>query len=430
MDNPLLPLQLLLTVAASFLIGLELEGRKAGGKSFSPGGVRTVPLVSLAGFLLAVLGQGQTLAFIAGLVILGGWLALLYRTKTLHGNYGMTTETYMLVAYILGGLVAAEAWWLVAALTVLMVLLQELKEPLEGLIRRLSEDELITVAKFVLLSAVILPLMPDEGYTQFALNPRRIWLIVVAASGISYAGYQLQRLLGRGGQAWLLTGLLGGAYSSTVATVAMARQSRRESAPRRIVLGGAVLAANGVMNLRLLLLIALFDQALAEQLVWPLMIPTVVGVLAGAGMCLLPSPAEATDDPAQTGRSLQQFGSPLELRTALAFAAVFVVVLIVTRQAQVWLGGQGLLAIGMISGLGVIDPFVLSLTQLADVSVGALVLAVVVAISANHLAKGVYALAVGERRTGILALSLLVALAAVTMAGWAILLAGGVIAAP
>ena len=73
--------------------------------------------------------------------------------------------------------------------------------------------------KFLLLTAVILPIVPNRAFGPFQINPFKTWLAVVALSTVSYASYVLQNLTKPQGGV-LLVAILGGAYSSTVTTVA------------------------------------------------------------------------------------------------------------------------------------------------------------------------------------------------------------------
>ena len=75
-----------------------------------------------------------------------------------------------------------------------------------------------------------LPSLPDAGYGPYqALNPYRLWWAVVLIAGLSLVGHFAMRLTGaRRGVFW--TGLLGGLASSTAATLALARQARRQGA--------------------------------------------------------------------------------------------------------------------------------------------------------------------------------------------------------
>jgi uncharacterized membrane protein (DUF4010 family) len=77
---------------------------------------------------------------------------------------------------------------------------------------------------------VILPIVPNQEFGRFHLNPFKTWLVVVAVSAISYGSYVLQKVTKEHGGV-ILAALLGGAYSSTVATVAMSRRSVREQRP-------------------------------------------------------------------------------------------------------------------------------------------------------------------------------------------------------
>ena len=99
-----------------------------------------------------------------------------------------------------------------------------LKTTLEGLTQRVPPEEIFTFTKFLLLTAVILPVLPRAEFTQFQINPFKTWLVVVAVSSVSYGSYLLLKVThGRNGV--LLSALLGGAYSSTVTTIALARRS-------------------------------------------------------------------------------------------------------------------------------------------------------------------------------------------------------------
>jgi uncharacterized membrane protein (DUF4010 family) len=52
-------------------------------------------------------------------------------------------------------------------------------------------------ARFVLVALVVLPLLPDAAYGPYeAWNPRRIWLVVVFVTGLSFAGYVVTRRYG------------------------------------------------------------------------------------------------------------------------------------------------------------------------------------------------------------------------------------------
>ena len=148
-------------------------------------------------------------------------------------------------------------------LTVINILLLELKIWLGQLAKKIDEGEILTFAKFLLLLAVVLPLLPNEAFTEYQINPFKTWLVVVAVSSVSYGSYVLQKL-SKGADGLLLTALLGGLYSSTVTTVALARKSKEESAPKLI--SGVILMASGMMYLRIIVLLGLFNPIIMKIL--------------------------------------------------------------------------------------------------------------------------------------------------------------------
>mgnify|MGYP003352443351 CR=1 FL=1 len=130
-----------------------------------------------------------------------------------------------LTTYLIGGLVQKNLLWVATALVVSTILLLSLKNLLEDIAKRLGSKEILIFAQFLLLSAVILPLLPYETYTQFQLNPLKIWLVVVAVSGVSYVSYILHKL-NNNTSSVLWAAVLGGVYSSTVTTLVLARKSK------------------------------------------------------------------------------------------------------------------------------------------------------------------------------------------------------------
>ncbi|HOC41705.1 MAG TPA: MgtC/SapB family protein [Thermoanaerobaculales bacterium] len=400
-----------LTLVLGLLIGFEREEHEPQGL----GGVRTFPIIGLGGFLLVRAFPGSAVPFAAGLVALGTLVALSYWGGLRTGEPGITTETVALLTFVLGGAAAQGLYWVsIAAGVVAVILLQE-KTRLESLAVNLPQNELRTAVRFLLLTGVILPAVPNQPFTDFGINPFSICLVVVAVSGISYLSYLLQRFWRREGGLFL-AGLLGGAYSSTATTVALARSANQQVWPPTAYVG-AIVAATGMMYLRLWVLVALFAPNLARELAvmfWLLGLAAIgFGALVGrrhAGNTV-PSQASAEGDrrPATT--------NPLELSSALTFAGLFLVVLVVTRIVAGRFGGTGLLVMAAIMGTTDVDPFILGLTQQAAggplVAIAAL--AVVVAAAANNLMKGIYAFAFGPRSVGTPVLLILVSLAAVSI---------------
>ncbi|HUY80219.1 MAG TPA: MgtC/SapB family protein [Acidobacteriaceae bacterium] len=397
--------QIVLVLFLSFLVGLQREEQKAAPEPYRFGGVRSFPLLGLLGYSLCLVSNGNLLLPGIGLAVVGTFLWQSYRYK-LEGAApaGMTTEISALLIYVVGALVWREQYWVATTITVLSVALLELKTALEGLARRVPGIEILTGAKFLLLTAVILPIVPDKSFGAMAFNPFKTWLVVVAVSAISYGSYLLQLWAkGRGGV--LLAALLGGAYSSTLATVVLARRGREQNRPR--LYSGSMLMASGVMYLRLLALLAIFNLALLHRIGLAFLLLAAAAILGGLLWTRLPDRNGANSQPAIEPKN------PLELSAAFLFAALFVAMLFITHYALLYLGKSGLFALAGVMGVTDVDPFILSLAASSAAATPVAVAggAIVIAAASNNLIKGIYAFAIGDRRTGLQGLALLTALA-------------------
>jgi uncharacterized membrane protein (DUF4010 family) len=397
--------QIVLVLFLSFLIGLEREEQKNMSDQYRFGGVRTFPLLGLLGYALTIFSNGNLAAPAVGLAVVGAFLWLSYRHK-LEGVAlaGMTTELSGLMTYVIGALVSREEYWIAVTLTVLAVALLELKTGLESLAKRMPGEEILTFAKFLLLTAVILPIVPNQTFGNFGFNPFKAWLVVVVVSAISYGSYLLQLWAqGRGGV--LLAALLGGAYSSTLTTVVLAKRAREQSRPH--LYSGSILVASGVMYLRLLALLAVFNLQLLHRLGLPFLLLAAAALFGGWLWTRVP------DHGVTKTEQVLQAKNPLELSAALLFAVLFVAMLFITHFALLHLGRGGLFAVAGVMGVSDVDPFILSLaasnSTLTPVALAGG--AIVIAAASNNLIKGVYAYVFADRRTGTQALALLVILA-------------------
>jgi uncharacterized membrane protein (DUF4010 family) len=395
--------KIVLVLSLSFLIGLEREEHKTSVERYSFGGVRTFPLIGLIGYAIALLSGAQLLPVALGFAVVGGFLMLSYWHK-MSGSQpaGVTTEMSGLATYVVGVLVSHEQFWIAATITVASMLLLELKIALEGLTKRISGEEILTFTKFLLLTAVVLPVLPNQEFGQFRINPFRTWLVVVAVSTVSYASYVIQRWTKQEG-GLILAAILGGAYSSTVTTVVLARRARAENHPH--LFSGATLIASGMMYLRLVALLGLFNRSLLLALGLPF--AALAGVAVGVGWLWSRRPDH---NPSEVEREYEP-KNPLELRAALLFALLFLGMLIVTHLAVVYLGKAGVYTLAGLMGVVDVDPFIMGMTQSPSSALSVAAVAIVIAASSNNVAKGIYAYALSGRKTGVQSLSLLIGLA-------------------
>lgn len=398
--------KILLTLFLCFLIGLEREEHRAGGQRYGFGGVRTFPLIGLTGYALALLSGTQLLPLTFGFGVIGAFLWLSYRHKLeTYNEAGVTTEVSGLVTYVIGALVSRDQLWIATTIAVISMLLLELKEFLENLTVKIPAVEILTFTKFLLLTFVILPVLPNKDYGPFAINPFKSWLMVVAISGVSYGSYLLEKL-SQGEDGIRLSALLGGLYSSTFTTVVMAKEAKTAAAPHTYA--GGILIASGVMYFRFLALIGFFNRELMHRLLIPFVLLGAIGI---AGGWLWSGLSDSRQTETSASRSSK---NPLELGSAFLLGLVFIVVLVATNFAMVHLGSGGIYGMAVISGLAPVDPFIMGLTQTAGniTAMGLAVAGIVVAAASNNFAKAFIAYALADPKTGRQSVILMLALTA------------------
>ncbi|MDD5249842.1 MAG: DUF4010 domain-containing protein [Rhodocyclaceae bacterium] len=380
-----------LVLALGFFFGLAFEDFYSRGGKERPGGVRTFPLLALAGALLYRMEPASLLPFSVGLLVIGAWLTAYYwrhlaqTSSEGHSNAGLMVLICNVLAYLLGPAVMVGPPWVAIAVTVGAVLLLAARERLHELARRIELAEIVTAGKFLILTGLIMPILPNEpvtGLTQ--ITPHQLWLAVLAVCTVSYASYLLQRYVAPQGAGWWVA-LLGGLYSSTATTVVLARRAGAEPATLRMAQTGIVLAT-AVMYLRLLVIIALLNWTLAMTLAPVLLVLSAIGF----GLAVFWGKALAGTDQAQVGTASPT--NPLELTAALVFAVLFVVISVASSWVNARFGAGGIYGLAALVGFSDIDPFVLSVAQerAGTLSVATGAVAVLIATSSNNVLKAAY----------------------------------------
>lgn len=385
-------------LGVGLLIGLERGWRDRelpeGGRV---AGLRTFALIGLTGGLLALLSTNSLLLLAGGMLAVATLFAVSYRKAAeTTGNLSITTAVAGLAAFSLGALAAAGHAVLAVGAAVVVALLLDLKPLLHGWLRRIQPAELNAALQLGVLTAVVLPLLPDAGYGPYdALNPYRIWLAVVLIAGLSLAGHVAVRWRGeRQGLLW--TGLLGGLASSTAATLALSRAARSQQPGTQAAAAAAIVAACGIMFLRMAVVVAVLQPALLSRLgVFLLVLAAASFVLAAWQWRAAPRPGDGVS-PAATGRVF-------DLGAALGFGLLLAMVAVVARAARDALGSAGVYAVAFVSGLADVDAILISSAQMqaqGELGAVAAAIAILLAAFANMLAKGAMAWSIAGRDVG------------------------------
>lgn len=390
-------LRLLIALLVGILIGLERE-RAANRKSRAEfAGVRTFPLIALAGCIPMLLQPpaGYILLAISFLATAAVTL-IFYRAESAAGEVGATTEIAAIATFLLGALAGAGGLLFAGATGIVVAVLLVSKPPLEEFSNAITPEEIAAVLQLAVISVIVLPVLPNEGYGPWAiLNPRSIWLVVVLVSGISLAAFVAVRLLGER-RGLLVTGAIGSLVSSTAVTVAMADRSRENPASAPAAAAAAVVAST-VMAIRVAVLAAVINVSLLPVLWPPIAAMTVVGAIASILLIRhkdggRPSPTAVRN--------------PFRLRQAITFALIYAAILLTVRAAREYLAPAAIYAVAALSAVVDVDAVTIAFAQQGPGSDGwrTVAAAVTVAAVVNTLVKLGIAAARGDagfgRRTG------------------------------
>jgi uncharacterized membrane protein (DUF4010 family) len=404
-DTPLTGL--LTALGIGLLIGLERGWKdRADPDGSRVAGFRTIGLIGFLGGLFAFIDTGSGLVIAAGFVGLAlllreGFEAQIDVTRTVS----VTTMVAALSAYALGALAVLGHSQAAAAGAVIVAFVLWLRTPLHALLHRIEEKELSAFLRLLLISVVVLPVLPDQSYGPYeAFNPRSIWWMVVLISGLVFAGYLGVKWLGSRRGVGLLA-ISGSFASSTAVTLSFARFSRQDAGDARALVGGTALAWTG-MIVRTALILGAFAPSLIAPLALPFGFMLVVA-LGTSGFFLLRRETQAAPD--------LVLSNPLDLRSALFFAALLATALFLSRAAADMLGPIGIYGIALVAGAVDVDTVSLSMVRMSATGLDTETAAIAVALAAiaNTLLKGIIAIVAGEGayRRRCMAVAMIMALA-------------------
>lgn len=397
------------SLGLGLLVGLQRE------RAASPlAGVRTFPLVTALGTVCAWLAGVW-----GGWVIAAGMLGLaanvvmanVLRAKGGDRDAGITTEVATLLMFAVGAYIPGGDPRVAMVLAATTAVLLHLKPQLHDLAHRLGDHDFRAIMQFVVIALVILPILPDQALGPFnALNPHRVWWMVVLITGISLGGYLLHKAAGER-VGILASGILGGLVSSTATSVTQARHARGRATSSPAA-AAVILLASAVVFVRLTVLVWATDPTHAAEYLAPF--GALLGLLAAFAAWAWWKHQDAPSP-------LPGPSNPTELRSALVFTLLYAVVLLAVAYARDRHGNHGLLWVSGLSGLTDMDAITLSAAQLSGTSSvrpTEALQAILVAAASNLVFKGILVGVYGGRAL-IVRVGPPFALAAATALGWA-----------
>jgi uncharacterized membrane protein (DUF4010 family) len=382
---------LAIALALGLLIGIQ-RGWVA--RTRNPGeriaGVRTYTLVGLLGGMAAILsrdfGPWIIAAFLVSLTLVV--TAAYWRSQDRVQDLSITSLIGTLLTFSFGLLAGQGHWTLAASCAIVTAIVLDNKKEIHGLLAKLTDNELDAALKLLLISVVMLSVLPNQGLGPWqALNPYEIWWMVVLIASISFVGYFAVRIGGTS-KGLMFTSLFAGLSSSTALTLHYARLCRDNPAMSALLAGG-ILTACGTMFPRLLLVCSVINPELGKVLMPSLL--TMMGLTFVPALYFWMTFRE----PMESSLKLRQ--NPLELSSAMGFAAILMVIILLSHVLHDWLGSAGLFILAAISGITDVDAVSLALSRQAGTVIplqdGAI--AITIAAAVNSIVKGTMAFSIG-----------------------------------
>ena len=333
LDSPVA--RIALAGALGLFLGLEREW------SDKPAGIRTFSLISLLAAVFMTIDREGLLVVGGLLVIVQGTVLAVQGLRDEDLGLSLTTSVSMLVAYGVGALVADGFVIEGVTVAVLSSLLLVLKRELHSFAGGLSREELRSSTEFAILAFVVYPLLPARsitvGFGGLSVEPRVIWLMVVTVAAIGIVNYAIVK--NYDGRGLAVTGFFGGLASSTAVVGTMLDHVRQRPTAASYAVA-AILLADAAMALRNLAIVVAFT------------LPNLlVGAIAPLAVVVAGSVAVAALIADWNEPIAMDLDSPFSLRNALAFGAMFAVVVLAGGFAEARFGALGFYLTAVLSGL-------------------------------------------------------------------------------
>jgi uncharacterized membrane protein (DUF4010 family) len=355
-------------LASGLLFGIErgwkLREREPGTRV---AGVRTFTMLGLGGGIAGLLGSLGEVAVAAAIAIGMVAVMVIAYARELSDQHDSTSAVAAISTIAIGFLAGNGNPALAIACAAIGVALLALRQELHGFVERLDADDVKALARYAVIAGAVLPFLPSGHYGPLgAWDPQRLWLVVVLVTGFSFLGYAANRIFGER-HGTIATALIGGAYSSTAVTQALAQRlgSKKEAGAEP----AGIALATAVMYLRVPVLMAVFATR-ALPAISILLLPAVL-VAWGAGLWLYRK-APKSDAPAPPG-------NPIALLPALGFAVFVAAAAVAAAWAQGRFGQSGIAILLLIVGSMSVDTAIITLGGLPPDAISPLLAAIAIA---------------------------------------------------
>jgi uncharacterized membrane protein (DUF4010 family) len=318
------------SLGIGLLVGIEREW------SNKDLGIRTFALTALLGTIAALFAPSMAIMSLVGVFLIIGFANA--RSLLVDRSLEATTSAALLAIFVLGALVGQGHLFTPVAAAILMTMLLAWKVELRRFAGGLQPAEIRSAVLLGLLGLVVYPILPDHFIDRWELvNPKQAWITVIAIAGIGFVNYVLLKVYGAKGL--YLSGFLGGFVNSSAAAVELAKPLGAGSTSSGVAVA-ALLLTIVAMFARNLLILALFSPSAVPTAAGPLLAMAVVALIfvRRARVRIEDAPAEIHLD------------SPVSIQRVLNFAALFLLIQVVSTLGERYLGKIGFLGISVLGG--------------------------------------------------------------------------------
>jgi uncharacterized membrane protein (DUF4010 family) len=405
--------RLLTALAIGLIVGIERGWRERDAPAGSrTAGVRTYTLAAVLGAVAAEITRAisspwplsfSLVAFIAL------FAAFKLREMESDQEFSVTGILAAFVVFSLGALCVVGDPTSAAAGGVATAVVLAAREPLHGLLTRITWKELRSALLLLAMTVIVLPPLPDRTIDPWSsLNPREVWLFMILTATVSFGGYIAVKLVGPS-LGVIVGGLVGSIVSSTAVTIAFAYRSRTAKAPGALAGGAAV--GGAVSIIRVFVIVAFVAPQLAADIALPALAAALIFALGSVTTLLKTRSHEAAD---------VNVGNPFDILPLLLFASAYSAIVMLNGWLIQHVDVRVMLLTSSISALFDVDVAVLTATRTAGAAIAneLAVRAILLALAMNAFARAMIAAAAGAPAFAAIYLTVTAVAAIAGAAAW------------
>lgn len=409
---------LLLAILLSSLIGLERGWQNRtddDGKRIA--GLRTFTIIGIFSALSSFISMNINQYFIVAAFLGFSFFIISVYKSFDNRDIGITTEITMFAVFTISALASYGYRYVASASAVIVMGVLSLKIQIHEFIKKISVEEIIAILKFLILVAVIYPLLPDTPIGKWTtITYNEIFKIVIVIASISFLGYISIKILGSE-KGILTSSILGGLVSSTAVTISLSKYYKENNKLPDFYIFGILLAWL-VMFFRIVIIATIFNPKIAFSLGISIFFACFYMIIQ---LFIIRNKFKNSAEHIPI-----KIQNPIDILSSIKFALILSTIVFIAEKGKILLGKSGIIAASFFSGLADVDAITIYLSKLSlDENFYYIsVYGVLIASGVNTMVKGVIANFIGGKTIGIpllkyMAISIcIVVIVNIFFAGW------------